>query len=95
MNAIEAGLLGFGIGIIVSLLWSFGSDIRRSRLSKTDGNNATARDLNKQAADDNRRLTENQRRAKEALDTAADNNRRASELVKEAKSILDKYNSGE
>lgn len=91
MNAFKIFICGFMFGILFSVLlrlcYLFGR-----RLSGTEGNARTADNLNREAADENRRITDLEQREAELLTEAEQDNRNARTLIKRAKDILDRYN---
>lgn len=92
MDAIKTFICGFGTGILFStflcICYLFGK-----RLPGTNSNNRTADDLNREAADENRRITDLEQREAGILEEAERDNRETSELLKRAKDILNKYNN--
>ena len=91
MDAIKTFICGFGTGILFStfLCVCYFFD---KRLPGTKGNNGTADDLNREAADENRRITGLEQRETSILEEAERDNQAAVNLLEKAKHILDKYN---
>ena len=91
MDAIKTFICGFGTGILFStfLCVCYFFD---KRLPGTKGNNGTADDLNREAADENRRITGLEQRETNILEEAERDNRETIDLLKRAKDILNKHN---
>ena len=92
MDAIKTFICGFGTGILFStfLCVCYFFD---KRLPGTKGNNGTADDLNREAADENRRITGLEQRETSILEEAERDNQAAVNLLKRAKDILNKHNN--
>lgn len=91
MDAIKTFICGFGTGILFSTLLCI-CYLFSKRLSGAEGNIRTADNLNREAADENRRITSLEQREAGILDEAERDNRKAREIIKKAKDILDRYN---
>ena len=91
MDAIKTFICGFGTGILFSMLLCI-CYLFSKRLSGAEGNIRTADNLNREAADENRRITSLEQREAGILDEAERDNRKAREIIKKAKDILDRYN---
>lgn len=92
MDAIKTFICGFGTGILFStfLCVCYFFD---KRLPGTKGNNGTADDLNREAADENRRITGLEQRETSILEAAERDNQAAVNLLEKAKCILNKHNN--
>ena len=91
MDAIKTFICGFGTGILFSTFLCI-CYLFSKRLSGAEGNIRTADNLNREAADENRRITDLEQRETGILDEAERDNRKAREIIKKAKDILDRYN---
>lgn len=91
MDAIKTFICGFGTGILFSTFLCI-CYLFSKRLSGAEGNTRTADNLNREAADENRRITVLEQRETSILDEAERDNREAREILKKAKDILDRYN---
>lgn len=91
MDAIKTFICGFGTGILFSTFLCI-CYLFSKRLSGAKGNTRTADNLNREAADENRRITDLEQREAELLAEAEQDNRNARTLIKRAKDILDRYN---
>lgn len=103
MDASTCIILCFVIGLVSYILGRRGT--HGSGLSRTDGNNGSARDLEQRAEADNRRLADEERgtadTVREAAGTirdqaedigrAGENVKSAEDLIKKGKAILDSY----
>lgn len=91
MDAIKTFICGFGTGILFSTFLCL-CYLFSKRLSGAEGNIRTTDNLNREAADENRRITDLEQRETGILDEAERDNREARESLKKAKDILDRYN---
>ena len=91
MDAIKTFICGFGTGILFSTFLCI-CYLFSKRLSGAEGNIRTTDNLNREAADENRRITDLEQREAGILDEAERDNRKAREIIKKAKDILDRYN---
>lgn len=91
MDEIKTFICGFGTGILFSTFLCI-CYLFSKRLSGAEGNTRTADNLNREAANENRRITELEQRETSILDEAERDNRETREILKKAKDILDKYN---
>lgn len=91
MDAIKTFICGFGTGILFSTFLCI-CYLFSKRLSGAKGNIRTADNLNREAANENRRITDLEQREAGILDEAERDNREAGEIIKKAKDILDRYN---
>lgn len=91
MDAIKIFVCGFGTGILFSTFLCI-CYLFSKRLSGAKGNIRTADNLNREAANENRRITGLEQREADILDEAERDNREAGEILKKAKDILDRYN---
>lgn len=91
MDAIKIFVCGFGTGILFSTFLCL-CYLFSKRLSGAEGNTRTVANLNREAADENRRITSLEQRETGILDEAERDNREAREIIKKAKDILDRYN---
>lgn len=92
MDAIKTFICGFGTGILFSTFLCI-CYLFSKRLSGAKGNNGSADSLNREAADENRRITGLEQREAGILDEAERDNREAGEIIKKAKDILNKHNN--
>ena len=92
MDAIKTFICGFGTGILFSTFLCVCYFFNK-RLPGTKGNNGTADDLNREAADENRRITGLEQREAGILEEAERDNQAAVNLLEKAKHILNKHNN--
>ena len=91
MDAIKTFICGFGTGILFSTFLCI-CYLFSKRLSGAKGNIRTADNLNREAADENRRITDFEQREAGILEEAERDNGETREILKKAKGILDRYN---
>ena len=91
MDAIKTFICGFGTGILFSTFLCI-CYLLSKRLSGAKGNIRTADNLNREAADENRRITDLEQRETSILEEAERDNRETIDLLKRAKDILNKHN---
>lgn len=92
MDAIKTFICGFGTGILFSTFLCI-CYLFSKRLSGAEGNIRTVDNLNREAADENRRITGLEQREAGALEEAERDNQAAVNLLKRAKDILNKHNN--
>lgn len=92
MDAIKTFICGFGTGILFSTFLCI-CYLFDKRLPGTGGNNRTADNLNREAADENRRITGLEQRGAGILEEAERDNRETSNLLKRAKDILNNHDN--
>ena len=91
MDAIKIFVCGFGTGILFSTFLCI-CYLFSKRLSGAEGNIRTADNLNREAANENRRITGLEQRETSILEEAERDNRETIDLLKRAKDILNKHN---
>lgn len=92
MDAVKTFICGFGTGILFSTFLCI-CYLFSKRLSGAEGNNGTVDNLNREAADENRRITGLEQRETNILEEAERDNRETIDLLKRAKDILNKHNN--
>lgn len=92
MDAIKTFICGFGTGILFSTFLCI-CYLFSKRLSGAEGNIRTVDNLNREAADENRRITGLEQRETSILEEAERDNQAAVNLLEKAKHILNKHNN--